>query len=208
MRQENPFKISCSIHPHFRRITILYFTMSRKYKFQDQYRLYFVSFSVVYWIDVFIRNEYKQVLLNSLSYCMKHKGLKVYGYCIMTSHVHLIIGSHQEKLEDILRDFKSFTSSQLRKAIMQNPQESRKEWMLLLMERASKKNGNNHDFQFWQQHNQPIALITKELQDQKLKYIHQNPVEAGFVEEPGAYIYSSARDYAGRKGLLEILLIG
>lgn len=108
--------------------------MSRKYKFRDQDKLHFVSFSVVYWIDVFTRDQYRQVLLESLRYCIQHKGLEVYGYCIMTSHVHLIIGSQQEPLQNIMRDLKSYTSTQLKKAIQDIPQESRKEWMLWLMD--------------------------------------------------------------------------
>src|SRR5687768_2072533 len=64
--------------------------MSRKYKFQDQDKLYFVSFAVVYWIDLFIRNDYKNILINSWDHCIKHKGMNLYGYCIMTSHVHMI----------------------------------------------------------------------------------------------------------------------
>ncbi|MFC6999745.1 REP-associated tyrosine transposase [Rufibacter roseus] len=181
--------------------------MSRKYKFRDNEKLYFVSFAVVHWIDVFIRNEYRQVLLDSLRYCQEKKGLEVYAYCLMTSHVHLIISSQGKPLAEILRDFKSFTSTQLRKAITENPQESRKEWMLWVMERAGKRNGNNKGFQFWQQHNHPIVLNSNFLIQQKLDYLHNNPVEAGFVEQPEDYIYSSARDYAGTKGLLDILLI-
>ncbi|GHA78062.1 REP-associated tyrosine transposase [Pontibacter akesuensis] len=181
--------------------------MSRKYKFRDNDKLYFVSFSVVYWLDVFIRDEYRLVLLDSLRYCMVNKGLEVYGYCIMTSHVHLVVGSQQEPLQDIMRDLKSHTSNQLKKAINENPQESRKEWLLWLMERAGKKNGNNKGFQFWQQHNHPIELHNNALLQQKLDYIHQNPVEAGFVSSPEDFTYSSARDYAGEKGLLDIMLI-
>ena len=181
--------------------------MSRKYKFRDNDKLYFVSFAVVYWIDVFIRNEYRQVLLDSLTYCIEKKGLEVYGYCIMTSHVHLIIGSLRQPLPDIMRDFKSHTSTQLRKAIKENPQESRREWMLWMMERAGKSNSNNRDFQFWQQHNHPIELFNKELMQQKLDYIHQNPIEAGFVYKPEEYTYSSARDYAGDISLPGLLLI-
>lgn len=112
--------------------------MSRKYKFQDQDKLHFVSFSVVYWIAVFIQYEYRQVLLESFRYCKQHTRLEVYGYCIMTSHVHLIIGSQQEPLQNIMGDLKSCTSTQLKKAIQDNPQESRKEWMLWLMD-ASRK---------------------------------------------------------------------
>lgn len=181
--------------------------MSTKYKIRNQEQLYFVSFSVVYWIDVFIRSEYKDELLDSLRYCQKEKGLEVYAWCIMTSHVHLIIGTNDRKIEDILRDFKSYTSTRLRKMIAEHPQESRKEWMLWLMERAGKKNGNNKGFQFWQQDNHPIELWDNYMKEQKLDYLHQNPVESGFVSSAEDYLYCSARDYAGEKGFLDIILI-
>jgi putative transposase len=181
--------------------------MSTKYKIRDQQKLYFVSFAVVYWLDVFIRNEYKNILLDSLKHCQKTKGLEIYAWCIMTSHVHLIIGTTGNKMEDILRDFKSFTSRSIRNAIQEHPSESRREWMLWLMERAGKKNSNNNDYQFWQQDNHPIELWDNYMMDQKLEYLHMNPVLSGFVDRPEAYLYSSARDYAGEKGLLDIQLI-
>ena len=67
--------------------------MSRKYKFGDNDKLYFISFAVVYWIDLFIRNEYKEIMLESWRFCQQEKELEIYGWCIMTSHVHLIVGS-------------------------------------------------------------------------------------------------------------------
>lgn len=178
--------------------------MSRKYKFKDQSKLYFVSFAVVNWIDLFIRVEYKNTLIESLKYCQKEKGLEVYAWCIMTSHLHLIIGTNKNKMQDILRDFKSFTSTRLKQEINSNPHESRKEWILWMMERAGKKNSNNNEFQFWQQDNHPIELSSNKIMQQKLDYIHQNPVEAGFVSEPHYYFYSSALDYSGGSGLLDI----
>ena len=63
----------------------------------------------------------------------------------MTSHVHMIIGSRKDKLEDIVRDMKKHTSSELKTVIKNNAQESRKEWIIWMMERAGKKNGNNKD---------------------------------------------------------------
>ena len=78
--------------------------MSIKYKFRNQEQLYFISFAVVYWIDLFIRNEYKDILLDSWKYCQANKGMELYAWCIMTSHVHLIIGSHRDKLENIMRE--------------------------------------------------------------------------------------------------------
>ena len=104
--------------------------MSRKYKFRDNSQLYFVSFATVNWIDVFIRNEYKEVLLDSLRFCQLKKDLELYAWCIMTSHLHLIIGSRCMPMEYIMRDFKSYTSTMMKKTIKENPAESRKEWML------------------------------------------------------------------------------
>lgn len=181
--------------------------MSTKYKIRDQEQLYFISFAVVYWLDVFVRNEYREVLLDSLRYCQKNKGLEIYAWCIMTSHVHLIIGTTDRKMEDILRDFKSYTSSQLKKTITENQKESRREWLLWMMQRAGKKNNNNNGFQFWQQDNHPIELWDNYMRKQKLSYLHENPVVSGFVSKAEDYVYSSARDYCGEKGLLEIKLI-
>ncbi|MCX2739479.1 REP-associated tyrosine transposase [Pontibacter anaerobius] len=181
--------------------------MSRNYKISDQSKLHFISFSTVNWIDVFTRPAYKDIVVESLNYCVKNKGLKVYAWCIMSNHVHLIIGSETENQSGIIRDLKKHTSKTIIKAISDNLQESRKEWMLWMFERAGKLNSNNETCQFWQQHNQPIELNSNFLMDQKLNYIHNNPVEAGFVYEAQDYPYSSAIDYAGGKGMAEIMLL-
>lgn len=181
--------------------------MSRKYKIRNEGGIYFISFAVVYWIDVFIRNEYKNIFLDSLKYCQDNKGLKVHAWVIMTSHVHLIISSDKDKLDGIIRDFKSFSSRKLKEAIKDNVKESRKEWMLWMMERAGKKNNNNKGWQFWQQHNKPIELWDNYMLEQKLNYLHQNPVENGFVINAEDYLYSSAGDYAGVKGMLDLIMI-
>jgi len=146
-------------------------------------------------MDVFIRNEYKEILINSWKFCMDQKGLEIYGWCIMTSHVHMIIGSKKNKLEDIMRDMKKFTSEKIRKAIEDNPQESRKEWMLEMMKCAGSENGNNGSYQFWIQNNHPVLLDSFSIARQRLDYIHNNPVVSGFVDKPEEYVYSSARSY-------------
>ncbi|TRX44928.1 transposase [Fulvivirga sp. M361] len=182
--------------------------MSVKYKIRDQTRLHFITFAVVEWVDVFTRNVYKDVLIDSLRYCQKHKGLLLYGWCIMTNHVHLIISSADGfKQEYILRDFKKHTSRQLITMIEGNLQESRKNRMLWLFKEAGKRNSNNKYYQFWQQDNHPLELSGNLLMDQKLSYLHNNPVEAGIVDEPESYLYSSARDYSGRKGFIDIEFI-
>ena len=181
--------------------------MSRKYKFQDQDELYFITFAVVYWIDLFIRNEYKNILVDSWDHCINHKGMELYGYCIMTSHVHMIIGSWEKNMEDIMRDMKRHTSLQLKDAIQNHPLESRREWILWMMKRAGEKNSNNLNFQLWQQSNHPIQLKNAEMAHQKLDYTHYNPVEAGIVDKPEDYLYSSARNYRGMKGLVDVILL-
>jgi putative transposase len=181
--------------------------MSRKYKFHDQDELYFVTFAVINWIDLFIRQEYRQIMLDSWKYCKENKGLEIYGWCIMTSHVHMIIGSKKEKLENIMRDMKKYTSEKLRACIKAHPQESRREWMLWMMERAGLKNSNNISFQLWRQDNHPLVMDNIQKMHYSLDYIHNNPVEAGIVEKPEDYLYSSARDYYGMKGMIDIKMI-
>jgi len=112
-------------------------------------------------------------------------------------------------LEGIIRDLKAFTSRHIRKILEDNCQvnESR-EWILKRMYYAGKHNSNNSDFQFWQQHSHPIELNTAAVIEQKLEYIHLNPVDAGFVDVPECWTYSSARDYAGiAKGPIELIYL-
>ena len=181
--------------------------MSRKYKFSDNDKLYFISFAVVYWIDLFIRKEYKDIVIESWKYCQQQKDLDIYSWCIMTSHVHMIIGSRGRKLDKIVGEMKSFTSRSLRDAIGEHQGESRKEWMVWLMEGAGKKNGNNRDWQLWQQNNKPLEILSVDMFYQKMDYIHRNPVEAGFVDNEEDYLYSSARDFYDQKGLIDLCYI-
>jgi len=169
--------------------------MSRKYKFHEKEGAYFVSFATVNWIDVFTRELYFSIMTESLDHCRKNKGMEIYGYCIMPSHVHLIFRSSLGDPSGLMRDFKGFTSRKMLTIIEDNPQESRKEWMLWMFERAGKKNSNVKNRQFWQQNNQPIEIWSLKVFEQKLNYIHNNPVETGFVTDPIDWKYSSARNY-------------
>ena len=110
-------------------------------------------------------------------------------------------------LSDIMRDLKRHTAKALLKAISENNHESRREWMLWMFGRAGKRNSNNEVYQLWQQNNHPIELATIEMVEQRLNYLHENPVTAGFVAYPTDYFYSSARDYEGKTGLLPILFV-
>lgn len=182
--------------------------MSGKYKFYNPDGIYFVSFAVVGWADVFTRNVYKDILLDSIQYCQKEKGLVVHAWVVMSNHVHMIISKNGTwMLEDIMRDMKKFTAHKIIGAVMENPQESRKEWLLEMFEDYGGANSNNSKYQFWQQDNHPVELSDNKMQDERLNYIHDNPVKAGYVYRPEDYVYSSAIDYCDEKGLLEIVKI-
>jgi len=179
--------------------------MSSKYKPGEDAIAHFVSFSVVGWIDVFSRELYKEILVNSLKHCQEHKGLTLHAWVIMTNHVHLIISSNTNKIEDIVRDLKKYTSKKIIAAIQENPTESRKEWILSLFSFAGKNNNNNKEYQFWKQDYHPIELDTAEKSKERLDYLHENPVRSGLVWEPWHYKYSSAIDYyTNEHGLLKI----
>jgi hypothetical protein len=111
-----------------------------------------------------------------------------------------------QKPEDLVREFKSYTSKQLIKLIEDSIQESRKEWLLDTFKKAGAANSNNKKYQFWQQHNQPIELWSNAVIQQKIDYIHNNPVVAGLVENEQDYLHSSARDYCDIKGLVKVVM--
>ncbi len=171
--------------------------MSRKYKFHNPDGLYFVTFAVQGWVDVFTRNEYKDILVDNLAYCQKEKGLELFAWCIMTNHVHLIAKAEgKNSLSDIFRDFKKYTSKAIFKSIADNDFESRREMLL-------KHFSSSEGIRFWRSDNNPVELWSNGVITQKLNYIHQNPVEKGLVFRAEDYVYSSAIGYAGKKGLLD-----
>ncbi|MCR9250205.1 MAG: transposase [bacterium] len=182
--------------------------MSSKYTISDHQAPHFITFAVVQWIDALSRPLYKEIILDSLRYCQSEKGLILNAWVLMNNHVHLICSAAEgQNLSDILRDFKKYTSKSLLDEIATSSLESRKDWMLWLFKSNGQKNSNNKNYQFWQQDNRPIQLSTNEMLDQRLHYIHMNPVKEGIVYEAEHYVYSSARDYCGLKGLLNVDMI-
>jgi putative transposase len=149
--------------------------------------LYFVTLTVVDWIDVFTRRVYNDLIIENLIYCQLNKNLNIYAYVIMTNHIHLVANVQDGSLGDVLRDFKTYTSKELVKLINDNSLESRRDWMLAAFERAGKYNHLNTNHQFWQNGNYPVLLYSPIVIDQKINYIHENPVKAGFVGSANGY---------------------
>lgn len=170
--------------------------MSDRYKVRESWLPHFITTTVVGWADALSREMYKEIIIDSLKYCQEHKGLVVHAWVIMSNHLHLIVSAPGGgQLPDIVRDFKKFTSRSLIKAINENPQESRKNWLINMFRFAGSSNKANEVFQFWQQDYHPIALSNETITIQRLRYLHENPVRAGIIWEPQHYKYSSAGDY-------------
>ena len=155
-------------------------------------RAFFVTLSVVGWLDIFTRNIYCEQFIESLEFCRKHKGLKVYAYCIMSNHIHMILANDDAKLPAIIRDLKSYTAKKIIEMVVVGPVESRKEWLLYMFRYFANNTQQNSEYRFWQKTNHPTELETAKVFDQKMDYIHRNPVEAMLVNEESAWVYSSA----------------
>jgi len=166
-------------------------------------KLYYVTITVVGWIDVFTRKEYVYDLIENIKYCQHNKGLDLYAYVIMSNHLHFIARSNQVPLNILLGNFKSYTSKRLIKLINDNSEESRKEWMMRMFNFYGTGNSQNEEMQFWQNGNHPIPLWNPKVIRQKIDYLHNNPVKQGIVAKPQDYLYSSANEFSAIK-VLEI----
>ena len=180
------------------------------YKIKDQYQTYFVTLTIVGWVDLFTRFECRNILIESMSYCQSNKGLSIHAYVIMGSHIHLIITAHEhtDGLSSIIRDFKKHTSKQIINWIEKDKKESRSDWLKVIFKYHAKHNKNNTTYQVWQQNNQPKACLHPKFTNQKIFYIHNNPVLSKIVDKPEDYIYSSAKNYLGHNDcILEVDII-
>ena len=180
--------------------------MSTGYKIEEQGGLHFVTFQIVKWIDIFTRKIYRDILIDSLRFCQANKDLEIFAFVIMSNHLHLLLKSGKSDLSNTIKEFKSFTAKQILKAIDAEA-ESRREWMLNLFEFSAKQHKRNEKYQIWTHENHAEFVYSNSFMDSKINYIHDNPVRAGIVEKAEDYLYSSARNYAGLEGVLDVILI-
>ena len=130
----------------------------------------------------------------------------LYGYVVMTNHIHLIIQSEKGELSDLIRDFKKFTAKQIL-YILQHSPESRKEWILQRFHQATFSHSRNENFQVWKSGNHAEEIYSENFLWSKLNYIHLNPVRSGIVSRASEYLYSSASNYIYGNGILEEVTI-
>lgn len=162
------------------------------WKVHKEVEIYFTTSTIIEWVPIFIEEEFFRILIDSLNFCVENKGLKIHGYVIMLNHIHLL-ASAEGNVSDIMRDFKAFTSHEIIKLL------KRKKNLipLQLFKQAAKLDDKCQNYKVWQTGFHPIGIETEIFYNQKLKYIHQNPVRKGYVARPEYWYYSSAGYYEG-----------
>lgn len=181
--------------------------MSTKYKATIAGKAYFITLTTVNWVDLFTRLSQRMLIVNALNYCVENKGLEIYGYCIMPSHVHLLCRAQDDDLlANVMRDFKSFTSKKIIETI-NNEKESRREWLLEMFQESCAHLNRKQGFKVWQTGYHAEYIESEKFTFQKLRYIHQNPVVDKIVEHPWEYVFSSAQDYADKKGMVKVICL-
>jgi putative transposase len=165
--------------------------MSR-WKITPDVNLYFITTTIVEWQSVFVTIPLFETIIESLKFCHTNKGLRLHGYVIMPNHVHYIMSTNPlERLSDIMRDFNRFTSQRITEVL----KEMHRNELLEIFFQAAKDEGRGNRYKVWQEGFHPIAIDTGDFFQQKLDYLHENPVRKGFVEKPEQWRYSSARNY-------------
>ena len=181
--------------------------MSTKYKATTTEDAYFITITTVGWVDVFTRLNQKYVLIKALQHCQKSKGLEIYAYVIMSSHIHLFCKATDGFiLSDVMRDFKKFTSKKILQTIIDEP-ESRREWLLDYFKKVCEHLKREQQFKVWQDGYHAEHIYSNSFIKQKIEYIHSNPVKDKIVTLPEDYYFSSARNYAGLENDLDIVLL-
>src|SRR6202789_100387 len=132
--------------------------MERKgYVIHDQQAIYYLTFTVSGWIDIFTRQSYRDIMIESFKYCQREKGLHLHAYVIMSNHVHLIASVDEGfTLSGFIHDCKKFTSKKILYEIENSGVESRREWMLHQFKYYASRLSRNENFQLWEHDNHPI----------------------------------------------------
>ena len=155
---------------------------------------YFCTTSITKWYPLFIKEEFCDIIIDSLNYCRLHKGLKLHAYVIMPNHLHMIVSCGASNcLSDIMRDLKRFTSQRCTSIL--RSQGDRKS--LEIFQKAARGVQDKQNYKVWQNGFHPIGIYTESFLIQKMDYLHDNPVRKAYVTKAEEWTYSSARNYAG-----------
>lgn len=169
-----------------------------RYKVIEDECPHFFTCTAVNWIPVFANRDIVQIVLDSLNYLQEQNRLILYGYVIMENHLHFVASGCDLAMET--GRFKSFTARKIIDYLKENKMNA----ILKQLQFYKRKHKKDRTYQFWQEGSHPELIQGEKMMAQKLEYMHCNPVKRGYVDEPTHWRYSSARNYAGEEGLLDV----
>jgi REP element-mobilizing transposase RayT len=170
-----------------------------RYRIFDTEYPYFMTCTVVGWLPVFTRPEAAHFVFESWRFLQRERGFRLYGYVLLENHLHFVASAPD--LAETVKSFKMYTARQCLDLLERHGAE------VLLGQLRALKLGHKtaSDYQFWQEGSHPKQIQGGDMMRQKLEYMHSNPVKRGYVDEAMHWRYSSARDYAGRPGLMDVI---
>jgi len=172
--------------------------MRSRYKFDLEQGLYFITSSIVEFLSVFTSDPYFRIITNSFSYCRQNKNIKIFAYVILENHFHLLISG--VNLTNVIRSIKRHTARE----IIKQAEKEKNLQLLNSFKYFKKRYKNESNYQVWQEGAHPQYIFSLEMLEQKMDYIHYNPVSRGLVENPEDWLYSSARNYHCLDSVMEI----
>lgn len=171
-----------------------------QYKIYETHFPYFLTSTIADGIPLLSDPEIAQFILDGLVYMQKSRNVEIYAYVIMENHIHFI--ARDEELIQTIQNFKSFTAHQ----IVDFLQERNRYRILKQLKRAKLRHKSQSHYQIWQEGYHPKQMTTPEMMIQKIEYIHDNPVNRGYVDVPEHWRYSSMRNYMGLEALIPVTL--
>ncbi len=169
-----------------------------RYKIYEPTAPHFITCTILHWIPIFTRVESTEIIFESLRHLQKSDDLKINAYVILENHMHLVVSSDDLALS--MKKFKSFTAKEILKLL----QKRNAKTILEQLAFYKKVHKSDSTYQLWQEGIQPKLIQNSAMMQEKIDYIHNNPVKRGYVDEAKHWRYSSARDYEGIDGLIEI----
>jgi len=169
-----------------------------RYKVYEPTYPHFVTCTILHWIPIFTRVETTDIIFESLKYLQQADNLKLYAYVILENHLHLVVSS--DDIGKSMRKFKAYTAKEILKLLQEKDVKTILE-QLAFYKKAHKKETT---YQLWQEGMQPKLIQDDKMMIERINYIHQNPVKRGYIDEAKFWRYSSARDYEGVEGLIDV----
>ncbi|WP_440810939.1 REP-associated tyrosine transposase [Pseudomonas syringae] len=169
-----------------------------RYTITEPEKPHFLTCTVVEWLPLFTRPALVDILLNAWRYQQAHQGLQLFGYVVMENHLHFV--AQAPALDKCVSSFKSFTARQ----IVETLEKSKAESTLQRLRFVKRIHKTDRVYQVWQEGTHAELVWNEKVMRQKLDYIHHNPVKRGYVDVGEHWRYSSARDYEGQRGLIDI----